>query len=78
MAGNCSGTVMATAKTDAKKDFAIREEIRKLKLLRTKIIPFWIMQQEYEEYWVRNVWGFGDKMRDYLLEGKRRMPLGRV
>ena len=35
-------------------------------------------QTIYDEYWVKNVWGFGDKMRDYLLEGRRRMPLGRV
>ena len=33
----------------------------------------WMEQQEYEEYWVRNSWGFGDKMRDYLLEGFRRI-----
>lgn len=38
----------------------------------------WKKQQEYDMYWVRNIWGFGDKMRDYLLEGKRRIPLDRV
>ena len=37
----------------------------------------WLEQQEYEEYWVRNSWGFGDKMRDYLLEGNRRIPYGK-
>ena len=26
-------------------------------------------QEEYMYYHLRNVWGFGDKMRDYLLEG---------
>lgn len=30
-------------------------------------------QEEYENYWVSNSWGFGDKMRDYLLEGFRRI-----
>jgi hypothetical protein len=38
----------------------------------------WKKQQEYDTYRVQNIWGFGDKMRDYLLEGKRRIPLGRV
>lgn len=33
----------------------------------------WMEQQEYENYWVRNSWGFGDRMRDYLLEGPRRI-----
>ena len=35
----------------------------------------WKEQQEYEEYWVRNSWGFGDKMRDYLFEGWRTIKL---
>ena len=35
-------------------------------------------QQEYDEYWVKNIWGFGDKMRDYLLEGRRRIRHGNV
>ena len=32
-------------------------------------------QTEYEAYWVKNLWGFGDRMRDYLLEGHRRIKL---
>ena len=32
-------------------------------------------QRLYEEYWVKNIWGFGDKMRDYLLEGRRKMRM---
>ena len=36
---------------------------------------YWNDQKEYEEYWVSNVWGFGDRMRDYLLEGHRRMKM---
>ena len=35
----------------------------------------WKEQRFYEKYWIKNVWGFGDKMRDYLLEGPRRMRL---
>lgn len=35
----------------------------------------WEKQQEYDAYWVRNIWGFGDKMRDYLLEGRRRQRM---
>ncbi|MBP5462431.1 MAG: hypothetical protein J6Y20_09925 [Lachnospiraceae bacterium] len=35
-----------------------------------------IQQEEYESFWVRNVWGFGDKMRDYLMEGLRRIRHG--
>ena len=35
-------------------------------------------QEEYESYWVRNFWGFGDKMRDYLLEGHRRIRHDRI
>ena len=38
-------------------------------------------QEEYDNYWVRNSWGFGDRMRDYLLEGWRRIrfePLKQV
>ena len=31
-------------------------------------------QEEYENYWVRNSWGFGNRMRDYMLEGLRRIP----
>lgn len=30
-------------------------------------------QEEYDNYWVKNAWGFGDRMRDYLLEGRRRI-----
>lgn len=30
-------------------------------------------QEVYEEYWVKNAWGFGDKMRDYLMSGIRRI-----
>ena len=30
-------------------------------------------QEQYESYWIKNMWGFGDKMRDYLLEGFRRI-----
>lgn len=35
-------------------------------------------QEVYEEYWVKNAWGFGDKMRDYLMEGMRRIRYGTV
>ena len=37
----------------------------------------WLRREQdiYEEYWVRNIWGFGDKMRDYLLEGHRKMRM---
>ena len=38
-----------------------------------KMNDLWRQQDEYENYWVRNAWGFGDKMRDYLLEGPRRI-----
>ena len=30
-------------------------------------------QEVYEGYWVKNAWGFGDKMRDYLFSGQRRI-----
>lgn len=38
----------------------------------------WLLSQQevYEDYWVKNIWGFGDKMRDYLLEGNRRVRYG--
>lgn len=35
-------------------------------------------QEVYEEYWVKNAWGFGDKMRDYLMSGVRRIRYGTV
>ena len=35
-------------------------------------------QEVYEEYWVKNAWGFGDKMRDYLMSGMRRIRHGTV
>ena len=32
-------------------------------------------QRRYEEYWIKNIWGFNNRMRDYLLEGHRRMKM---
>ena len=40
------------------------------------IYAYYILQKEYEEYWVKNVWGFNHLMRDFLLEGHRHHPLG--
>ena len=37
----------------------------------------WYQQMLYRELGLKTVWGFGDKMRDYLFEGRRRIRFGR-
>ena len=55
------------------------DQQKALKMYRYMMLA--LEQEEYDNYWVRNSWGFGDRMRDYLLEGWRRIrfePLKQV